>query len=49
MKKAVTILKSFDIEFQPFIDEINAKEEVVRKCADTATMKRIRGMYNFYM
>lgn len=49
MKKAVNRLKSFDIEFQPFIDEINAKEEVVRKCADTANMKRIRGEYDFYI
>lgn len=49
MKKAVNTLKSFDIEFQPFIDEINAKEEVIRKCADTATMKRIRGEYDSYV
>ena len=44
MKKFASILKSFDIEFQPFIEEINAKEEVIRECADAATMERIRSM-----
>ena len=42
MKK---ILKSFDIEFQPFIEEINVKEGVIQKFADAATMKRVRGKY----
>ena len=44
VKKFASILKSFDIEFQPFIEEINAKEEVIRECADAATMERIRSM-----
>lgn len=44
MKKIVNALKPFDIEFQPFIEEINNKEEVARRCADTATMERIRSM-----
>ena len=44
MKKIVNALKPFDIEFQPFIEEINNKEEVVRRCADIATMERIRSM-----
>ena len=38
------ILKPFDTEFQPFIEEINAKESVIRECADAATMERIRSM-----
>ena len=42
MKK---ILKSFDIEFQPFIEEINVKEGVIQKFADAATMNRVRGKY----
>ena len=46
MKKFASTLKSFDIEFQPFIEEINTKEGVILKCADAATMDRIRGMYN---
>ena len=46
IKKLASALKSFDIEFQPFIDEINAKEGVIRECADAATMERIRSMYN---
>lgn len=45
MKNVVNTLKSFDIEFQPFVEEINAKESVIRKCADTATMERIRCMF----
>ena len=44
VKKFGSILKSFDVEFQPFIEEINAKEEVIRECADAATMERIRSM-----
>ena len=39
-----SILKSFEVEFQPFIKEINAKEEAIRECADAATMARIKGM-----
>ena len=44
MKKLGITLKSFEIEFQPFIEEINAKEGVIRQCADAATMDRIRSM-----
>lgn len=44
MKKFSITLKSFDTEFQPFIEEINAKEGVIRECADAATMDRIRSM-----
>ena len=44
MKKFASTLKSFDIEFKPFIEEINAKEEAIRECADAATMERIRSM-----
>ena len=46
MKKMTGILKPFDIEFQPFIDEINTKEGVIRQCADAATMERVRSRYN---
>ena len=37
--------KSFDIEFSPFIKEINAKEEVIRECADAVTKDRVRSMF----
>ena len=37
-------LKAFDLEFQPFIDEIDAKEGVIREFADAASMDRIRSM-----
>ena len=47
MKKMTNVLKSFDIEFQPFIDEINTKEGAIRQCADAATMERVRSKYNF--
>ena len=44
IKTVANIFKSFDIEFQPFIEEINAKEGVIREYADAATMERIRSM-----
>ena len=44
LKRFMGTLKPFDIEFQPFIEEINAKEGVIRECADAATMERIKGM-----
>ena len=47
MKKLTNVLKSFDIEFQPFIDEINTKEEAIRQCADAATMQRVSSKYSF--
>ena len=43
MKKFTSTLKSFNIEFQPLIEEMNTKEEVVSKYAGAATMDRIRG------
>ena len=46
MKKMTKVFKPFDIEFQPFIDEINTKEEAIRKCADAATMERVRSKCN---
>ena len=45
MKQIVNMLKPFDIELLPFIEEINAKESVIRGFADAATMERIRGMF----
>ena len=39
-------MKSFDIEFQPYLEEINAKEGVIRTCADAATMERVRGKHD---
>ncbi|KAF8436100.1 hypothetical protein BGX38DRAFT_1262515, partial [Terfezia claveryi] len=42
LKKVTNTLKSFDIEFHPFIEDINAKERVIRECADAATMEKIR-------
>ena len=44
IKKIANTLKSFDIEFQPFIEEINAKEGAIRESADAATMERIKSM-----
>ena len=44
MKKFAITLKSFEIEFQPLIEEINAKEGVIRQYADAATMDRVRSM-----
>ena len=44
MKKLAITLKSFEIEFQPFIEDINAKEGVIRQFADAANMDRVRSM-----
>ena len=44
MKKFGTTLKSFDIEFQPFVNEIKEKEGIIREYADAATMERIISM-----
>ena len=44
VKRFTSLLQPFDIEFQPFIEDINAKEGVIRECADAATMERIRGI-----
>ncbi|KAF8421773.1 hypothetical protein EV426DRAFT_188014 [Tirmania nivea] len=41
-KKAINMLKPFAIEFQPFIDDITRKEKAIKKCANIATMERIR-------
>ena len=42
-------LLPFDIEFQPFIEEIDAKVAVIREYADAATMEGIKGTtYIFY-
>ena len=46
IKKLAKPLKSFDLEFQPFIEEINAKEQVIREYADVATMERVRSTYS---
>ena len=43
MKKFTSTLKSFNIEFQPLMEEMNIKEEVISKCASATTMDRIRG------
>lgn len=37
-------LKSFEVEFLPFIEEISAKEKVIREYADVATMEKTRSM-----
>lgn len=37
-------IKSFEIEFQPFIKDIHDKEQTIREYADAATMERVRGM-----
>ena len=48
IQKLAKPLKSFDLEFQPFIEEINAKERVIRDCADAATMERVRSKYSTF-
>ena len=40
--KVPNVLKPFDVEFGPLIAEIDAKEKVIRECADSATMERIK-------
>lgn len=35
-------MKSFNLEFKPLIEEINAKEEAISRYADAATMERIK-------
>ena len=45
LKKLAKPLKSFDLEFQPFIEDINAKELVIRECAGAATMGRVKSKY----
>ena len=42
--KLANTLKAFDIEFQPFIEEISGKERAIQEYADAATMERIRGI-----
>ena len=49
MTKVANTLKSFDIEFQPFIEEINAREGAIRKFADAATMESIRSTLRPYI
>ena len=44
IKKIANTLKPFDLEFQPYIEEINAKEGDIRKYADAASMERIKSM-----
>lgn len=45
IKRITNTLKAFEIEFQPYVEEINAKEGVIRECADAATMERVRSMF----
>ena len=40
IEKFAITLKSFDIEFQPFLEEINTKEGVIRECADVERIMR---------
>ena len=39
------MLQLFDIEFQPFLEEIDIKEAVIRDCANAITMERIKGTF----
>ena len=43
--KIQNMLKPFDVEFGPLISEIDAKEKLIRECADSATMVRIKRKY----
>ena len=49
MKKFTSKLKPFDVEFQPFVEEISAKEGVIRRHADAATMERMRSMFSIHV
>ncbi|KAF8426181.1 hypothetical protein BGX38DRAFT_1279005 [Terfezia claveryi] len=40
--KVINMLQPFVIEFKPFIDDMTQMEKRVRKCADIATMDRIK-------
>ena len=42
------MLLPFDIEFQPFIDEIDAKVAVIREYAHAATMEGIKGTTDIF-
>lgn len=44
IKKLASTLKSFNVEFQPYVVEINNKEGDLSKYAGAATMQRIKGM-----
>ena len=43
--KILNALKPFDVEFGPFIAEIDSRERVIRECADGATMVRIKSRF----
>ena len=47
VKKLANIFQPFDLEFQPYIKEIDAKEGVIRELAGAATMRRIGSMYSY--
>ena len=44
MKRLANILMPFDVEFKPFIEEINAKERVIHERAGATFMERIKSM-----
>ena len=46
IQKIRNVLKPFDVEFGPLISEIDAREKVIRDCADNATMVRIKSKFN---
>ena len=43
--KIQNVLKPFDVEFGPLIADIDARERVIRECADGATMARIKSRF----
>ena len=49
MTKFVMTLKSFEVEIQPFIKDMNEKEGFIREYADAATMERVRSMISHMM
>ena len=48
MKGIGNKLKTFDLEFQPFIEGMNAKARAIQDCANAVTMGRIKGMNSTY-
>lgn len=44
IRRVANMWKPFNVDVQPFIDEITKKEKMIRECADVATMERVRSM-----
>ena len=45
-RRTVFTFQEFYSELQPFLKEINVKEEVIRGFSDASAMNKVRGMYS---